>query len=139
MSEHPTTEVRPPTVLIVDDTPSILQFFIRGLEYYGFQACLASSGREAIELLRSNPDRITVALIDRQMPEMDGLATMKALMQIKPSLRCCIMSGSTNEDEAELWAAGVHGVLAKPFHLAVLRDCLLQLHDESLAACAFGQ
>jgi len=72
----------------------------------------ASNGREALRLVeQSKPD---VALLDIQMPEMDGIETARRLRQRYPDLPILILTGFGND--AHLYAAlqaGVTGYLLK--------------------------
>ena len=43
--------------------------------------------------MRQHIDEIDVALLDLRMPGQNGLATLAALKKLKPTLRCCVMSG----------------------------------------------
>ncbi|MDY6783107.1 MAG: response regulator transcription factor [Cyanobacteriota bacterium] len=73
-------------VLIVDDhelTRFNLQFLLRSqdnIEVVG----LASNGKEAVELVKTH--RPTVAILDLQMPLMDGLSAATHMKQIEPNL-----------------------------------------------------
>jgi PAS domain S-box-containing protein len=64
-------------VLVVDDEPSNREWARHVLEPAGFDVTLASGGREAIELARSQkPD---VVMLDLRMPEIDGFQVVQAL------------------------------------------------------------
>jgi len=62
---------RPQTVLLVDDDAAVRQLFAQALRLAGFEVAQASSGGEALDLLRSNAS-IGVILLDLKMPDMDG-------------------------------------------------------------------
>ncbi|MCX6693346.1 MAG: response regulator [Methanomicrobiales archaeon] len=66
------------TVLVVDDSPFIVDIFVTMLERGGYRTASAYSGKECLTLLRSlSPDLI---LLDIMMEPMDGWIT---LMEIK--------------------------------------------------------
>lgn len=58
-------------VLIVDDNATNRLFLMRQLEIWGMTHKAASNGIEALELIDENKD-FDIALLDMQMPEMDG-------------------------------------------------------------------
>ena len=66
-------------ILVVDDEPSIRKYLQTLLEVDGFDVETVSSGREAIEKVGANrPDFI---ILDVLMPEMNGIETLKELLQ----------------------------------------------------------
>ena len=72
-------------VLVVDDMPVNLQVAIGLLEPYGLKVDIASSGKEAIELVKeknSNGDGgYNLIFMDQMMPEMDGIETVKIIRE----------------------------------------------------------
>lgn len=75
---------------------------------------IAHNGRQAIEMARQHkPD---IALLDINMPEMDGLTAIETLMRENPHMACVVMSAE--RDRAYLQRAisvGARGYLIKPF------------------------
>ena len=60
-----------PRLLIVDDDDAIRESLGEALAEDGFEVVLAANGREALDLLRSNP-RPSALLLDLMMPVMNG-------------------------------------------------------------------
>ena len=85
------------TVLLIDGDPARSSFLAARLTRYGFQARTAATGREGITSYRQNP--ASVVLLDLKMPDLNGVATLKALQQIDPDVRCCFMSGQYGMSE----------------------------------------
>src|SRR5207253_1417370 len=94
------TEQRP-GVLVVDDEPAVRTLLQLSLGHHGFTVWSAAGGKAAVELYRQHQAEIAVALLDVQMPGLDGPWTLIALRQINPQVRCCFMSGHTGEYDAE--------------------------------------
>lgn len=67
-----------PTVLIVDDEKNLLELYKSELAAEGYEVILASTGKEAVELLGSN--RPDVVVMDIRMPEMDGIEALGKLV-----------------------------------------------------------
>lgn len=64
-------------VLLVDDHPKILKFLEIDLTLRGFEVFSASSGRQALEMVKTaRPD---IMLLDMVMPEMDGFEVLSKL------------------------------------------------------------
>jgi DNA-binding NtrC family response regulator len=65
-------------VLIVDDEPSQLRLTAETASEAGFTPVLAHGGREALEVLRTDPG-IAAMLLDLVMPDLDGMAVLDAM------------------------------------------------------------
>ncbi len=127
----------PRIVLVVEDDQDVQRILIRALELAGFWAIPTSSGIEAINVFPAYARAIEVALISQDMPWLDGVGTMQALHRIKPSLRCCLIGSTVLLDREEYLAAGAASVLAKPFHLDVLAECVLNLSKAASSGSDF--
>ena len=53
------------------------------LTKHGFEIAIAENGRQAIEMLRSDPDRYSLVLMDCQMPELDGYTAAGQIREIE--------------------------------------------------------
>jgi CheY-like chemotaxis protein len=92
---------------------------------HGFAVWLASGGAEAVESYRRHRDLIDVVLLDVQMPDLDGPATLAALWETDPGVRCCFMTGDSGRyTEQSLAGLGAVAVFRKPLRL---RDVAQQL------------
>lgn len=52
--------------------------------------CMCANGKEALSFVKDNP--VDVALLDVNMPEMDGAETTKALKQMQPTIKIIIVT-----------------------------------------------
>ena len=75
---------------------------------------IAKDGREAVELARQHqPD---IALMDVNMPRLNGLRAIEIMVKENPSLACIIISAERDtETLLEAMAVGARGYLTKPF------------------------
>lgn len=110
-------------VLIIDDEETIQTVVQFGLRLsVDWAVCCANSGAEGIKLAETEqPD---VILLDVMMPEMDGIATFKAL-QANPVTQnipvILLTAKAQRSDRRQFQTLGVSGVITKPFnslHLA---------------------
>ncbi len=102
-----------PALLLVDDEPNILSTLRRALELEGYTVEVAGSGRIALE--KMGRGRIGGVLLDVAMPEMDGLATLKALHESHPEVPVMMMSGNATFSTAvEAVKLGAVDFLEKP-------------------------
>jgi two-component system, sensor histidine kinase and response regulator len=104
---------RPQSVLVADDHPVNLEFAAEALRRLGHSVATAASGTEALRLLQART--FDIALIDVQMPEMDGIELVTRLRAHGYRTRVIGLTGYTSpEDKQRCIAAGMDGVLAKP-------------------------
>jgi two-component system cell cycle response regulator len=124
------------SVLVVDDDSVNRMLLARTLERDGHRVSTATNGRQALELLRSQP--VDVVLLDVVMPEMDGCETL-ARIQGDSRLRHIpvVMVSALDEVETVVRCIemGAEDYLPKPFDPVILRarltGCLTRkrLHD----------
>jgi CheY-like chemotaxis protein len=118
-------QVAPVRVLVLDDERSIGMLLDRWLRASGYAPTIATSGTEAIELVRQNG--FDVVLCDHRMVGMTGTEVFDAIVALRPDLerRFVFMSGDVLNPELSAFVArrGV-GLLAKPFDLDTVRQTL---------------
>jgi signal transduction histidine kinase/DNA-binding response OmpR family regulator len=115
-------------VLVVDDNATNREIFERQLAHWHVKFTSAASGQEALEILRATGrEPFAAALLDMQMPNMDGLAlarhihTDPALSHIKMLI---LSSMGRTISPAELADAGVALTLIKPVKQSQLHEAL---------------
>jgi DNA-binding NtrC family response regulator len=79
-----------PPILIVDDEPEIL-FSLRGLLRLQFEVQTATSGEEALRILRERP--VHVIMTDQRMPEMTGVELLRRAQGACPEAIRMIFTG----------------------------------------------
>jgi two-component system, chemotaxis family, chemotaxis protein CheY len=110
------------TILVVDDSPLIRKAIRRIIEPLGFSVDEAGNGCEALEHFENGatPDAV---LLDVEMPEMDGIAFLKALrgradLPQPPVVMCTTRTEITVITEAI--ESGANEYVMKPFDGAIL-------------------
>ena len=116
-------------ILVVDDA-AITRTMLRGiLEKAGHQTVEAADGDAALAAFRETPAQ--AAFVDIFMPGKEGLATIKELLELAPSLPIiAISAGSTFTDTETLgWAKsyGAKHALPKPLSAGAVMDVLGQI------------
>jgi len=108
-------------VLVVDDEESVRLIMKTSLETFGFRVTIAGDGSEAIDLLAGASDPVDVAIVDMQMPGMDGAKTIAALRRVQEGLPVVGASGFATARIRELAAAqGARQFIDKPFSVEAL-------------------
>ncbi|MGC4119855.1 MAG: response regulator [Myxococcales bacterium] len=112
-------------VLVVDDEELVRTVGRAMLRSLKRDVLTAASGKEALELYRAHAGHIETVLLDLSMPEMDGIATLKALRVLDPAVRVLLSSGYDEEDSVRSLPPDPNVVfLQKPYTLATLREAL---------------
>ncbi len=106
--------MRESTVLIVDDEPDMRWVLGRLLRDHGFAVREAEHGAAALDAVRDTPP--DVVLSDIRMPEMDGVAMLRALAESKPDMPVILLSAVEDVDTAVgAMRDGAYDYLSKPF------------------------
>ncbi len=109
------------TVLIVDDDTGVRNFLRDLLEVLSYQVVEAANGCEALEKLTTCTPALII--LDRMMPEMDGVAFAQALQHRHLSYPLLACSAS---DTIHSFADQIHaiGYVTKPFHISQLLNVI---------------
>jgi DNA-binding NtrC family response regulator len=105
------------TILIVDDEPLQRRTVRRMLESdFAAEIIEAGDGVEALQLLKNESERqVNLALIDLDMPIMDGLSLLRQTRKHWPRLPCIVLTGSEKmEDAVEAMQLGAADFISKP-------------------------
>jgi two-component system, response regulator, stage 0 sporulation protein F len=107
----------PTKILIVDDSSAVRHIVQKVLQGSVFNCTIseAGDGESALALARST--KFDAVFLDRNMPGLDGLSTMKRLRVIEPALKIMMMSAERDlAREHEALDGGACAFLHKPFH-----------------------
>jgi|GEM_PF-999263 len=102
-------------VLYIDDEQPLLRGVSRLLERLGYQATAHNLAAEALEVLRADPGRFDVVVVDQNMPTMSGTEVARELHRLRPDLPIVLVSGNLVHTDDELAAVGIRHHLDKPF------------------------
>ena len=105
-----------PSVLIVDDEPSILQSLSGILSDEGFETITAANGYEALQRISTeSPDLV---LLDIWMPGIDGIETLKEIKKDHPWTQVIIITGHGTIDTAvQATKLGAYDFIEKPLSI----------------------
>jgi PAS domain S-box-containing protein len=131
---HPETNALPETsalaghrVLIVDDNPTNRRMLGLQLSRWKMTFLESSGAAEALDLIKKG-ERFDVALIDCQMPTIDGVMLAREIRQTASTLPLILVSSQTGDVGAdELRQAGFAAVIAKPVRQNILRSTLQEI------------
>ena len=105
-----------PSILIVDDEPTILQSLSGLLTDEGFEVITANNGYEALKIIDAEaPDLV---MLDIWMPGIDGIETLKEIKKTSATLPVIIITGHGNVETAvKATKLGAFDLIEKPLNI----------------------
>lgn len=119
-------------ILVVEDEPSIREFEVTYLRDAGYDIIEASDGQAALESFEK--DKPDLAIIDINLPKMNGLDVCKAIRAGSTMPILIVTAMDSDEDEVKGLAMGADDYIKKPFNPNVLvarAQALLRRHDKT--------
>lgn len=105
-----------PTILVVDDEPSIREFLQIMLKREKMLVEVAEDGQQALNLLQGKDFDLVIS--DIKMPNMDGMELLKKVKEKDPhALMMMITAHGTTESAVEAMKIGAFDFLTKPFKI----------------------
>src|SRR5262249_34972396 len=109
------------TILLVEDEEAVRAFAARALQSRGYKVHEASSGIEALEVMRETGGKIDLVVSDVVMPELDGPSLLRELRKARPELKIIFVSGYAEDAfKKNLPEGESFQFLPKPFSLKQL-------------------
>ena len=119
----------PPSVLLVDDEPSIHGPIRRFLQQQGYVVSSATRGDEALDLLGRQP--VSCLLLDVQLPDGSGVELVPRILAIEPDIAILMLTAATDATTATLcMQRGAVDYLTKPVDLEVLGRAIRRALDQ---------
>ncbi len=105
---------QPLRVLLAEDDQVAQQIIVKQLEGWGCEVEAYSDGARAMMAIRS-ADAPSLAILDWEMPEMDGLEICKRVKQVQwPVYIIMLTCHESREDLVRALEAGAHDYISKP-------------------------
>lgn len=113
-----------PTILFVDDEPSILNAMRRSLRGEAYEVETAATGRDALEIVRTRP--VDVLVSDARMAGMNGFQLIEQVRIECPGIVCIMLTGEADlaATTALIQSGALYRFLCKPLSPAALRGVL---------------
>jgi two-component system chemotaxis response regulator CheY len=117
--------------IVVDDSKMMRTVEQRALESMGWEVAQAGNGVEALTVLEAMGG-CDLALVDWQMPEMDGLSLVKRMRADEKFGKVTIIMVSSNavmESIQEALEAGANDFVMKPFTVDALKERITEVFN----------
>lgn len=114
-------------VLIIDDSRAMRNILRKIMQGIGFEVIEAGNGQEALERLTENADQLSLALVDWNMPIMDGYEFVCAVREDDRYTNLKLVMVTTETEPARMvkaLMAGVDEFVMKPFTTEILVEKL---------------
>ena len=106
-------------VLVVEDEPEVAAYLVKGLKEQGYTVDHAEDGKNGLFL--ATTEAYDVMIIDRMLPELDGLAIVKSVRAAGKTTPMLILSALGEvDDRVQGLRAGGDDYLTKPFAFSEL-------------------
>jgi two-component system cell cycle response regulator len=124
----------PALILVVDDDRTILTVIKTLLDKSGYEVITATNGKEAKEAIMANHKKLDTILLDRIMPDIDGIEIVKWINDsaqiLKPPI--IMLTGLDRPEQiTEGIEQGIFYYLAKPIQEPVLKSVVFSAVKES--------
>jgi len=117
-------------ILYVDDEPSIAKFGRRHLETLGYDASSTTNPKEALEMIKNEPERFDLVISDMAMPNMPGDQLIAEILLINPEMPTMICSGySSRMSETKALEMGIKAFVMKPLNKTELAKKVREILD----------
>lgn len=113
--------------LVVDDSKTVRMILGRTLRELGYEVADAVDGQDALNQLNERPGHFEVALLDWNMPQMNGMELLKRVRADERHSSLVILMVTTEtevEHMAEALEAGANEYVMKPFTKDILIEKL---------------
>lgn len=110
-------------ILLVDDDADFRLVLKKTLTGQGYEVMTANDGVRGLQAVMDVP--LDMILLDLNMPNRDGMETLRLIRTVQPKARIIILSGYMSEaqqTEARKW--GVVDVMLKPISMKTLADTI---------------
>ena len=125
---------RPSRLLIAEDEDTLSYFLRQSLEdaMPPFTVEVVDGGKKALK--RVLTDDFDLMIVDLRLPDMDGLALVKAVRQFDPFMKVILMTAYGSPDtEREVTKLGIQGYVTKPFVVDDMKQMISRIVGSTLS------
>jgi PAS domain S-box-containing protein len=118
------------TILLADDESTIRNLLAEMLKIQGYEVIEASSGQEAIKIIKAEKDKIKLVILDYYLEDMSGTEVLNEIEDLRKLFPIFIATGVAEEEIiSELKTHRIDHIIEKPYEF----ETLLKLIDKVIA------
>lgn len=119
-------------ILLVEDEPDVLSFITSLLQRQGYRLVVAHNGKEALKILKEDPEKFDLLITDLIMPELDGKTLASMARVLYPGLKIIFTSGYTADHLSSLKEDGLEDIplVTKPFAAREFAQKIREILDQ---------
>jgi DNA-binding NtrC family response regulator len=115
-------------LLFIDDEQTFLKYLAKRMMLEGFEVKTTFSGEEGVAAVAAEP--FDVAVVDLQMPGIDGIEVQRQIKGLQPDLPCIVLTGHGSVENAlESGKYNAFKFLSKPVDMDTLIETIHAAHD----------
>jgi PAS domain S-box-containing protein len=112
-------------ILLIDDEEVVRLITSELLNELGYDVYSFSGGKKALQFYKDNFQTIDIVLLDKHMPEMDGLEVYRKLKEINSQAKIIILTGYNIDKEIEeMFAKESNRLIQKPVSIEKLSQTI---------------
>jgi two-component system response regulator AtoC len=115
------------TILIAEDDLNIREELAELLQFENYKTVSAANGKQLLELIRSD-QKIDLYIIDKKMPDIDGLECIEIIRQAENDTPILLATGSIPDlNDVQLEKLNINRFLKKPYSFDKLVELIKEL------------
>ena len=122
------------SILIAEDEEALRLLYREHLESSGYIVTACDNGKEALALLKANPENYDLLLTDHSMPIMTGTELIKAVLKVKVDIPIILVTGYADMESIDkVVSKNSYKCLVKPVKRSVLLETVyrcIESHDK---------
>ena len=113
------------SIVLIDDEERIVKYLVKCLKRKGYRIDGYTSAEEALEIMRQEPGRWNVAVIDYMMPHVKGTALAHRIKILQPDMGIIMITGLVEADALQMCKEGlIEKILIKPLNIEELIEAV---------------
>jgi two-component system, OmpR family, response regulator len=123
--------MRKPRLLLVDDDIPFTRNLVWLLSRRGYEVSAVNDGQSALRI--AEEQEFDVIILDRKMPGIDGIATLKELKKKRPQVEVIILTGAASIESAlDGVQLGAYDYATKPIQLSDMEEKISHAFERKL-------